>query len=268
MKSSVVIISWWSNSLALYCIAQLRKFCNNRAVYVVQCGKTPRQKKVFSGFLDEDIIELPYPEEAPAEHYCVIEHVIQQSLPDEEGLWFLDHDAFLLEDADNFFDRIDNSVEQAQTCMFTPAQLPFTIPTFWISPQRIPRDCPGLAPYPNKISEASRRPDMFEKKENLITPQYDTLELAQQFLARRNLAVPIPLSFFPEHQHLGGLHVLLRSAIKLKEQASLDERFNRYMAARVKALRDFFSTCPQGWLTPEEDEIIEKLDAVISFTPE
>lgn len=264
MKSSIVIISWWSNCLALRCIEQLKKNCTDRVIYVVQNGKSKERKELFSSLAGEDIKEINYPEDAPGEHYSVIEYVVKKALPDEDGLWFLDHDAFIQENADHFFDDIDRSVESINKCMFTPDRHPLTIPAFWLSPKRLPEDCPGFAPYPNKISKASCRPDMHEKEQCLEVPQYDTLVFAQQYLAEKNLSGFFPVSFFPAHNHLGGLHILLRSSEQLLEQAGKDEKFKEYMLARVSDLRSFFSSCHKNWLVSEENSILEKLDYITS----
>lgn len=250
--------------MALHCVKQLKKFCSNHPIYVVQNGKSPEKKRLFTSFLDDDVTELQYPEEAPGEHFHVIEHVLQNALPHEDGIWFLDHDAFLLEDAGHFFSEIDRTVEKSDICMFTPDQHPLTIPAFWLAPKRFPEDCPSLAPYPHKVSEASRRPDMFEKKKSLDTPQHDTLVLAQQHLAKKGLAGLFPVLFFPEHHHLGGLHAFLRSSEDLLQQAHQDEEYREYMVARANDLKDFFSSCPQEWLVPEERAIVEKIDHILS----
>lgn len=246
--------------MGLQCLEQLRKHGGDIPIYVIQNGKSPESKQKFSNLLGSDIIELDYPEDQPGEHYAVIEYLLKKRLPDEEGLWFLDHDAFIQEDASHFFTEIDRTLSHANTCMFTPDEQPLTIPAFWISPRRFPSDCPSLSPFPPKISAVSKNPGEMEKEETLTTPVHDTLVVAQKFLAENWQAALFPLAFFPEHYHLGGLHSLLRSPEALLEQAKQDKGFDGYLRSSVTGIHDFFSSCRSEWLEIEDGTILQKLE--------
>ncbi len=262
IKSVFVIISWWSNCLALKCLNQLLLTTNDRTIYIVQNGKSKENRERFSGLLDSRVQELPYPENAPGEHYMVLEYLIKNQLQQEKGVWFLDHDAFITDNNTQFFEHSDNSFTNSQKCLFTPSQQTLTNPAFWISPARLPDNCPSLAPEPARTSKLTQRPDLYTHQKQLESPTHDTLVVAYDYLKKREMATSFPLEFFPEHHHIGGLHVLNWPVDTIISRMQSDCYFKDFLHITVKKLISFYQSCTPQWLAIEESSLLNRLSAL------
>ena len=133
MKSIIVVISWWSNCMGLKCLDSLKKHVHDYKIIIVQNGKSEKQKDLFRSHMNSGIEEVIYPENEPAEHFCVLEKLINDHFPEEDGIWFVDHDAFLEEPSTEYFKRMDDTLDKNRICLLTPNQTTLTNPAFWIT---------------------------------------------------------------------------------------------------------------------------------------
>lgn len=254
MKSELVVISWWSNCLGLTCLHRLAERTDGRNLYVVQVGKSAAQKARFREHLPAPVHELPYPEDAPAEHGPVLETVVREFLPDRAGLWFLDHDWFVLEPLEPWLADLDRTLNSSGCCLCHPQSgdgPALTCPAFWLSPARLPAGLPGFAPVPYRPSRVWQRPDLWRASADLAMPDKDTLVLAQEFLAARGLACEYPLDSLPPYRHLAGLYLFAHELLPVS--------FRGWMAECVARFSAFFAACPPDWLDAEDPVLLDRL---------
>ncbi len=254
MKSALVVISWWSNCLALTCLHNLARYAPERALYVLQVGKTQPQRERFRQHLPPAVQELPYPEALAAEHGPVVEEVARHSLPEQEGLWFVDHDWFAREPLEPWLSAMDQILGRSNCCFCYPRDsdsLAITCPAFWLSPARLPEGLPSLAPIPYQAMDVSKRPDLWRAAADLRIPDKDTLVAACEFLAERGLASHYSPQSLPAHEHLGGLYLLANEI--------LPEPFHDWVAGCVARFLDFYTACPPAWLEIEDPVLMARL---------
>ena len=255
MRSDLVVISWWSNCLGLACLHGLVRHTQNRAIYVVQVGKSAAQKERFRRYLPPGVQELPYPMRQPAEHGRAIKAVARRRLSGHAGLWFFDHDLFVFENLEPWLAAMDRDLEESGCCLchLQPNAGPsLTCPAFWLSPMRLPEGLPGFEPVPYRPTAVSRRPDLYRVSADLIMPEKDTLVLAKEFLAERGLVGGFSLRSFPRHDHLGGL-TLFTGGI-------LPESFRAWMEERLAKFTSFYAACPQDWVAAEDPTLLRRLE--------
>ncbi len=266
LHSPFVVISWWSNCLALTCLYYLRLLTTGRTIYVVQVGKSEEQKERFRSYLPPGVIELPYPAGAPAEHSRVVYHTAMDQLKEQRGLWFIDHDLILFGSSEPWFGAADVWLSHRDICLCLPAstsRMAITNPAFWISPQRWPDTITNFDPVPFAPNESVQRPDLYTGELELQLPEMDTLVQARDELERqgcvgyyplhRNAAPGLALTPFPAHKHLGGLTLFMHQT----HPAGFDE----WTRATVLRFRQFFDTCPPEWLAVEDPELLRRVAA-------
>ncbi len=264
MRSDLVVISWWSNCLGLACLHSLIRHIQNRAIYVVQVGKSETGREHFRDHMPRAVTELPYSADAPAEHCQVIETVARELLPDHAGLWFLDHDVFVQEDCEPWLHAMDGMFSRSSISLCYPAagQGPaITSPAFWLSPRRCPADVPSFAPVPYRESLVSKQPYRFRHDAELRMPEKDTLVSVQEYLLARGMARSFPVTRddavsigqvpFPQHTHLSGLYVLA-GVIPPRQ---LDNWTRRC----VDTFTAFYAQCPQQWIDIEDATLLRRL---------
>jgi hypothetical protein len=263
--SRIVVISWWSNCLGLTCLHHLAAHTRLRAISVVQVGKSAKQRERFREHLPAGITELPYPEEAPAEHARVLADVSLRQLRSERGVWFVDHDVFLHADWEAWLLAADEGFSASEACLCLP-RLPvhvpaITQPAFWLSPARWPASITSFDPIPFEARAESRRPDLFHHSGDLRMPVKDTLVQARDELAAWGRTGDFPLDAegaaglarpsFPAHTHLGGLHLFTGP--------KLPAAFDAWVQATVTRFTDFYAHCPAEWLVVEDPELLRRL---------
>ncbi len=271
IRSNLVVISWWSNCLGLTCLHHLVKHTRQRNIYVVQVGKSKRQKNRFRKYLPASVQELPYSEKAAAEHGRVIEAVAYKLLAGQAGLWFVDHDTFVDAGYENWLNSMDQIFTNSNLCLCYPRPTngpAITSPAFWLSPRRLPPDLPDFAATPYRETALAKRPDLCRPDAELVMPGKDTLVLAKEFLAKWDMTCSFPLSganaglfpLFVYYKHLGGLHTLTEPAPDdmLTQQAVPDE-FYVSLKQCIQQLTVFYSTCPDAWLAIEEPVLLQRL---------
>ncbi len=264
MKSDLVVISWWSNCLALYCLQQLARYVHGRRVYVVQVGKSEEQKRLFRYYMPSDLVELSYEEGRGEWDWVVRETVGRELLASVEGLWFVDHDFFLLEDGSAWWDEMDRRLEGPAFCLAHAERelgQSVTDPLFWISPRRLPTDIPGFAPLaadPGTLSDPSRgNPGSGATG----VPRWETMAYMAHALRARKQVLTFPVGgnttvdggppALPKHQHLGGLYMFLHQ--------SLPEELAERMSSYREAYRSFYKGCPPQWRSIEDPRLKERL---------
>ena len=247
--------------MGLSCIGSIQKYAPKAPLAVVQVGKSREQKDKFRGLLPGGIREITFPHDMPCQHHQVLEHLIKGELATLPGVWFFDHDAFLGEEADDFFKRTDIALANSKICLLTPnSGGSLTQPAFWISPARLAHDLPSLAPQPERNLQSSQTPCLLNSSVTPKVPTHDTLELAWQELAPLGRASSYPLEFFPKHVHLGGLHALTW-ADRLYD-AGFNEpltEFQSFLKKTVIQLANFFDHCPDEWVRIEEPNLMKRL---------
>ncbi|MGD8794972.1 MAG: hypothetical protein PVF47_20660 [Anaerolineae bacterium] len=257
MKSALIVISWWSNCLGLRCLHDLARWAPGRQLYVVQVGKSAAQEARFRRYLPAGVTEIDYPADRPAEHGKVVEALVREYLATEDGLWFFDHDAFFGEPLAPWLAAMDRRFDASGCCLGhlaggdSPA---ITCPAFWFSPARLPAGTPGLVSIPYEPMPASRRPDLYCFGAELRLPEKDTLVLARDYLAARDLTCRFTLESLPRHRHLGGLYLLAIEALP----ANLDD----WAAGCVERFTDFYAACPREWLEIEDPGLLGRLGAL------
>jgi hypothetical protein len=253
MRSDLVVISWWSNCLGLTCLFHLARHTKNRSIYVVQVGKSAAQRERFRDHLPSAVKELPYPANLPAEHCRVIEAVARDLLGDHRGLWFFDHDFFILENLEPWLTNMDWELEQSACCLchLQPLVGPsITVPAFWMSPTRFPRGLPCFDTIPYKEMKVSQRPDLFRAQANLMMPEKDTLVLAREFLAEQGMICGFSSHSLPRSDHLGGLYMFAGEILL--------EPFRDWMESRVERFTAFYEKCPHEWVAAEDPVLLER----------
>ena len=197
MRSELVVISWWSNCLALVCLHNLVHYAPSRSIYVVQVGKTERAKEHFRARMPPGIKELIYPPNRPAEDWRVRETVARGLMGNHEGLWFIDHDMFLLEDSTDWLEDMDRRFEETNVCLCHPPprqSSTITNPAFWLSPVRFPPGVPSFARTPYREEPVVNRPYALQQSVALMMPEKDTLVAVMEFLQERSMVCSFPLA--------------------------------------------------------------------------
>lgn len=257
MKSQIVVISWWSNSLGLECLRRLAGYLPDRRIYVVQVGKSREQKQRFREALPDRITELLYPDDAPGEHSRVVYEIALNQLYVSDGVWFIDHDVFFEESCAFWFDTADQWFTQSYLSLCVNAQPgspALTQPAFWISPARWPAHITTIDPVPFEARESSRRPDLFRHSGGMSIPQKDTLVQSYEELTaigqgeRYLLDTPSrALPPFPKHTHLGGLYLLAGPM--------LPPDYHEWMKTTVSNFVNFYAQSPDS----EDPELLRRL---------
>jgi hypothetical protein len=264
MKSKIVVISWWSNCLGLECLHRLCQYASNRDILVIQVGKQEHVKRSFRNYMPDKVTELILPDNQNEEHWAVCEWIVRHELAHEKGLWFFDHDSFLLESYNEWLNDMDFyllSNRFVLAHLSENGKLSITNPLFWISPSRLPKLAPGFSPIPPPENKAiANTPfDRAETVFKLKSPEKDTMVACAEFLnnlglvahlSSRNRETGIPL--IPSFQHLGGLHLLTIN----KTPKFLENKVQQVK----KRLTAILSTCPAEWLKSEDNVLINRLN--------
>jgi hypothetical protein len=257
MLSSIVVISWWSNCLGLYAIHKLIEHLPNSKIYVIQTGKNEDLKERFREFLPHEVKELFYPENEPAPHWKVLEFTVKNLLMREEGLWFFDHDTFLLENAETWMYKIERKLKKSKCLMCIADRKHYrslTIPAFWISPRYLPEDMQSFSPFPEYTDPIANKPFIqITTIPNLIMPQKDTLEIFIDGLMTKHQVLTYDLeSDFPKHSHLGGLNIFV--------YRNLPAELKEHGMQTAKKFLQFYKECPDEWLEIEDNTIMEAIE--------
>ncbi len=268
MRSSIVITSWWSNCLGLTALHKLAAYAPSRELYVMQAGKTDTQMDRFRQFLPTQVTELPYPAELQAEDGPMREYLVRIALQDHDGVWFVDHDTFLLAPATSWFTAADRILAKSEVCLCTVKPYPragVTMPAYWASPKRWPQNLSSFNSIPFQTMPCARRPDLHRHNGNLTIPQKDTLVQVREELDALHLAGTICfqqngadnclLPVFPPHYHLGGLHLYTGPA---DPPASLPPSFFEWRRSKILTFERFFNECPKEWLAIEDPELLRR----------
>jgi len=260
MQSSIVVISWWSNCLGLYAIQKIVEHIPHAKIYVIQTGKQASLKEKFRKFLPYQAHELIYPENESAAHWKVLEYTINHLLKAEEGLWFFDHDTFLMENAENWMRRMDEQLSISKNLICIADRNHYkslTIPAFWVAPCGLDQSLPSFSPLP-EISdiEANNPYIQITKIPELRIPQKDTLELFVEELDVRNNVLKFDLELsFPKHHHLGGLNIL--------RYKNLPNELGNIGLETARRFHDFYKLCPKEWITIEDQTILKSIKTIL-----
>lgn len=263
MKSDMVVISWWSNCLGLTCLRNLALYAPHRTIYVIQVGKTEGGKERFRAHMPPGVIELSYPADRPAEDWRVREAVARELLGDREGLWFIDHDLFILEDCTGWLDDMDRHFARSNVCLCHPVPRrgpAITNPAFWLSPVRFPPGMPGFARLPYQEEPVVTRPFALRQSAALMMPEKDTLVAAMEFLQPWGMVCGFPLADpdrvpgglppFPRCEHIGGLYTFT---------GELPSEPHDWVSRCVDRFTAFYSTCPRAWVEAEDPVLLARL---------
>jgi hypothetical protein len=264
MKSELVVISWWSNCLALACLHRLVQHTRDRRIYVLQVGKPEEQRDHFREYLPPGVEELPYGPDRPGEDWRVRETVARELLADRAGLWFVDHDLFLRKDGEPWLAEMDRRLAESNVCLCHP--LPrrgpsITNPAFWLSPLRFPAGMPSFARLPYREEPVASRPYAVRQSAALIMPEKDTLVAALEFLQGLGLVCGFPLTEadrlpggpppFPRSEHLGGLYTFTGEV----PPPALHDWASRC----VEQFAAFYADCPAEWVAVEDPVLLARL---------
>ena len=265
MRSELVVISWWSNCLGLACLHNLVNYTRDRDIYVVQVGKPEGQKERFRTYLPSTVEELSYPPERPAEDWRVREAVARELLANRDGLWFIDHDLFVLEDCEAWLEEMDRRLERSNVCLCHPSPRrgpAITNPAFWLSPVRFPLGMPSFARLPYREEPVVSRPYALRQSAALIMPEKDTLVAAMEFLQERGMVCGFPLlgedrmpdgpAPFPCFEHIGGLYTFTGEMPP--------EALHDWVARCVERFTAFYKVCPREWIAAEDPVLLERLE--------
>jgi hypothetical protein len=268
MRSRVVVTSWWSNSLALTCLHRFAAFAPERTLYVMQAGKTESQMQRFRELLPERVTELFYPSHIAADDSAMREYLALEALRHLEGAWFFDHDAFLTAPAEQWFQAADARLSDSRVCLCTRRPMPragVTQPAYWLSPLRWPEGLSAFHPVPFEPKPYARRPDLHRHDGHLTLPGKDTLVqvreeldgmgLAGTFQVDGDGAIGHLLPSFPEHVHIGGLHLYTGPARPPDGMPPVFYEWRRYTLMRFDA---FFRDCPREWRSVEDPELLRR----------
>lgn len=236
----------------------------NRNIYILQVGKTEKQKELFRDLMMPGVKELPYPSDRGAEDWRVRETIARELLNNHEGLWFIDHDLFIKEEAEGWLDDMDNRFSQLNVCLCHPItknDLSVTNPAFWLSPRRFPAGMPSFARLPLQEDPAASEPYNLTTSTALTMPQKDTLVAAKELLQKLNMVYKFPLSAeecynggpspFPHFQHIGGLYTFVYQ--------SPPDILRHWVIRCVNLFDAFYATCPPEWLSAEDPILMQQL---------
>jgi hypothetical protein len=265
MRSSLVVISWWSNCLGLVSIYNLVAHTRARDIYTVQVGKPEEQKASFRSLLPTTVQELPYPPGRGAEDWRVREVVARELLGDHAGLWFIDHDLFVQEDCESWLEDMDRRLRESNVCLCHPSPRrgpAITNPAFWLSPVRLPPDTPSFARLPYREEPVFSRPYALRQSRAAIMPTKDTLVAAMEFLQRRDMVCGFPLCdedrvtggprSFPRFVHVGGLYTFTGEVSP--------ESQHDWTARCVERFTAFYEACPPEWVSVEDPVLLQRLE--------
>ena len=230
----------------------------------MQAGKSPGRMASIRPFLPAGVEELHYPEDRPADDGPMREYLALELLRGRDGAWFFDHDAFLLEPAQEWLDAADQYFAAGGMCLCTavPREGPgLTQPAYWLSPSRWPDGLSSFDPIPFEPKPYAKRPDLYRHSgSGMAIPGKDTLvqvaeELdgmgrASTFPTTAAAADDHPLPPFPRHEHIGGLHLYTGPADPKKCLG--------WMREVVPRFERFFSRCPPEWLAIEDPELLRR----------
>jgi hypothetical protein len=263
MKSILVVTSWWSNCLGLYCLHNLAAYAPTRDIFVMQAGKSPQQRQYFRELMPQEVTELHYPEHLAADDSPMREYLALTLLKSEMGVWFIDHDTFFYADCRSWLELADDYFARSGHCFCIglPRQgIGVTQPAYWLSPARWPTGVSSFNPIPFQEKALSRRPDLHLHNGDLIMPQKDTLVQVKDELDVRGQVGSFPLTIeeaalhplpaFPEYLHIGGIYLYTGPV--------LDARFDSWMRHTVTQFERFFTSCPPEWLAAEEPELLRR----------
>ena len=257
MISTLIVISWWSNCLGLKCIEKLKMFLPGRKIIVLQVGKQHAIKEKFSKSLPPDVEEIIYPKNEICSHWRVIEVVVKTILKESEGLWFFDHDVFLMQNATSWLNKMDDILGNSNVSMCLPSynetHRSGTSPAFWISPVRLPQDTPCFSPLPLKEDQIAKKPfDRYPLHIKLNVPQYDTLMKAAEYLERSNL-----VSYFdPNSQDLAFNHL---GNLNLFAFKNLPDNLKEFFHELNQKYRKFYSDLPPELLNSEDRILLDTI---------
>ena len=180
----------------------------------------------------------------------------------------MDHDAFLLTNATSWFKTADEQFDKHNICLCTRTPLSgggVTQPAYWLSPRRWPQGLSSFDPIPFQPKPYTRRPDLHHHYDILTIPGKDTLVQVREELDSRQMAGTFPLEgesacshllpTFPQHQHIGGLHVYTGP---VHPPAAMPPAFFNWRRHVVTCFNDFFMNCPKEWLAIEEPELMRR----------
>lgn len=265
MKSDLVVISWWSNCLALECLHRLVHHARERPIHVVQTGKPEEQKARFRAYLPAGVTELVYPAGASGEDWRVREAVARELLADREGVWFVDHDLFLEEDAASWLEEMDRRLEESGAWLSHPGPRrgpSITNPVFWLSPASLPAGMPSFARVPYHEDPVASRPYAARQASALVLPGKDTLVAAMEFLAAQGRVHTFPLreqdrlpagpAQFPLYRHLGGLYTFTAEVERHTQDG--------WLARCVAEFNAFYQACRPEWVAVEDPGLLERLE--------
>jgi hypothetical protein len=264
----ILVISWWSNCLALTSIARLLAHAPGIPVSVIHVGKPERQKELFRRAQSPGVDELPYPEQRPGEHGAVLDYVLAAFRDRPEPLFCMDHDVFLEEQCDSWFERTAALHLELGHCLATPGsaeQASRTSPAFLLVPHLVPRETPSFLPIPPRHSAAARAPYAHRRQGRPVRPVKDTLVEACDYLDAHGLRAtlgassesPAQLSF-PRHTHVGGLHAL--AAPPLEPGAPMHPAYLSHLREAFRNLDAFYAGCSDEFRNLEEPVLLERLD--------
>lgn len=268
MRSMIIVTSWWSNCLALTCLHRLLAFAPGREIWVMQAGKSSLQMDRFRKFLPKAVTELPYPDHIGPDDSAMREYLAKDALRDRDGAWFFDHDTFLLTPADQFFEAADEHFANSNMCFCTRSPRPgagLTQPAYWLSPRRWPEGLSSFAPVPFRFKPYCRRPDLHRHDGNLRLPGKDTLVQVQEELETLNMTGTFPadaddpghhfLTSFPQHIHIGGLHLYTGPTQPL---TGMPPAYFDWRRHTLLSFDDFFRSCPREWIAIEDPELLRR----------
>jgi hypothetical protein len=264
LKSDLVVISWWSNCLGLACLYNLTLHAPDRTIYSIQVGKPEEGKERFRTLMPSGVLELQYSDNRGAEDWRVREAVARELLRDHEGLWFIDHDLFVLEDCTVWLADMDRHFAASNVCLCHPIPRrgpAITNPAFWLSPVRFPPGMPSFARLPYREEPIAARPYALRQSATSMMPQKDTLVEAREFLQPLGMVCGFPLAdgdrvpggpaSFPHHEHIGGLYTFAS-----EPQPTL---LYEWTSRCVEQFTRFYNACPRAWVNAENPVLLERL---------
>jgi hypothetical protein len=196
------------------------------------------------------------------------EYLARDALRDQEGVWFFDHDTFLLSPSEAWFEEADRRFSNSQVCICTRRPRPnsgVTQPAYWLSPRRWPEGLSSFAPVPFEPKIYSRRPDLYQHDGDLTIPAKDTLVQAREELDALNMAGTFPtegddkgrhfLDSFPQHVHLGGIHIYTGPC---HTPAGMPRSYLDWQRHTLMSFDAFFQNCPEIWISAEDPELLRR----------
>lgn len=274
MRSIIIVTSWWSNILALTCLYRLLAFVPNREFYVMQVGKSEYQMGLFRKFLPESVTELIYPDKLLADDSVMREYLAKSVFAHQEGAWFFDHDTFLLEPSEQWFEMADDLFLNSHLCLCTRHPMPrcgVTQPAYWLSPLRWPAGLSSFNPVPFKPKAFSKRPDLIQHDGQLTLPEKDTLVLVREELESLGMTGIFPvdgdglelnfLPSFPPHAHIGGLHLYTGPT---QFPVGMPKAFYDWRRYTLMSFDALFKNCPSEWIAIEDPELLRRHEKMVN----